>query len=118
MVKGKALPTKAQRGEQRYSSTVTNSVLDDAGDQRHSLTALHLEIAPYQWEEAGRTTGPVGTGRGNDKLPCPRWDRTPDRPDRGETPYRLRCTNLTVRNGEVTAEWERSDCCTLLRVWQ
>jgi hypothetical protein len=89
-----------------------------AGDQRHRLVALHPGRAPYPWEEATRKTGPVGTGLDEDKFPCPRWDRTPDRPDRGKPLYRLHSTTLMVRNGELAKEWERSDYCTVLTVLQ
>jgi hypothetical protein len=71
--------------EQRYSSTLSlTSALDGVGAQRHAPVPIG--------QEAVWATGPVRTGA---KNLAPTWIRSPDRPARWESLYRLRYSGIS-----------------------
>ena len=70
-----------------YSSTLpSTSALDGVGDEHHAPAALPLERTVPIVQEAGWTPGSVWTGA---KNLAPTGIRSPDRPARSESLYRL-----------------------------
>ena len=79
---------KAQRGEQMYNSTLpSTSALDGIGGQRHAPTALLPGKTRYPLYR--RLGGPQGRSGRAQKISPPTGIRSPDRPARSESLYRL-----------------------------
>ena len=79
--------TKAQKESRGYSCTLSlTSALDGVGGQRHTPAALPPGKIPGIVWEAGWAPGPVWTGTENLATT---GIRSPDRPARSESLYRL-----------------------------
>ena len=89
--KSKVLPRTGHEGpeeEQMYTSTLpSTSALDGLGGQRHAPAALPPAKTRYPlYRRLGVPQGRSGRGR---KISPPTWIRSPDRPFRSESVYRL-----------------------------
>jgi len=81
-----------------YSSTLSlTSALDGVGGQRHAQAASPPEKDPVpSVQEAGCAPGPVWKGAEN---LAPIGIRSPDRPARNKSPYRLRYPDPMKKRG-------------------
>jgi hypothetical protein len=90
-MKGKGHPVtchEGPEGEQMYSSILpSNSALDEVDGQRHATAALPPGMTRYPVYR--RLGGPQGRSGRVRKISPPTGVRSPDRPARSESLYRL-----------------------------